>query len=523
MLADDGVFYASIDENERSNLALIAKASFPIDLCEVAVQTNAKGRAMDRQFSRTHEYLLARSKQNLTYSISKPKGAERIERDYPHTERGVRFRLLEFRNTHREFGRHNRPKMWFPIHVSIADGRVSLSEFPGSVSVFPIWDDGFEGCWTGREWNIAKNPDHFIGRETKGRWKVYAKDFAEGSMTRPKSIWNDPEFLTEKGSSALCGLLGLAAKDDGLIAELRPKPPALIAEAIVNLPFKSLLVLDYFSGSGTTGQSVIELNREDGGSRKFLLVEQGEYFWVVLLPRIAKLIACPSWEDGRPKADIVMDGDETHWSFRSPALVQVLQLERYEDSLDALELPSEAAARRAGQMSFAGDSLLRYVHEAAAGKASVTLNHTQLSRPFDLKIPQHRHGSPVLVDVDLAATAMLLLGLHPVRLRDLPRKDKIARRYLFIEARPNGKPKERHLVILRDCDDSLTGEAAQSHAVAEASWIVEAVRRELGSKLGAYQTIWYNRDAVLPSTNGRSLDPEVIRRMMERAPAERLQ
>ena len=59
-------------------------------------------------------------------------------------------------------------------------------------------------------------------------------------------------------------------------------------------------VLDYFAGSGTTGHAVINLNREDGGQRKFILVEMGEYFDTVLLPRIKKVTFSPEWRNGRP-------------------------------------------------------------------------------------------------------------------------------------------------------------------------------------------------------------------------------
>jgi hypothetical protein len=149
---------------------------------------------------------------------------------------------------------------------------------------------------------------------------------------------------------------------------------------------------------------------------------------------------------------------EAHWSSRSPKLVQVLQLERYEDSLDALELPDETEARRAGQMSFAVEPL-RYVYEATTASASVALNTARLSQPFDFSIPQVRDGAPTLVPVDIAATALLLLGLHPVPVRDL--RGKAGRngkhRYRLIEARPNGDDKALHLLILRDVDESITG------------------------------------------------------------------
>ena len=278
--------------------------------------------------------------------------------------------------------------------------------------------------------------------------------------------------------------------------------------------------LDYFAGSGTTAHAVLNLNREDGGSRRFVLVEQGEYFDTVLLPRVAKVIACPEWKNGQPKAGVAMTGDEDHWSQRSPALVNVLRLERYEDSLDALELPGETAARRAGQLSFA-DAPLRYVHEAAAGKSCISVRHEQLAHPFACTIPQTNHGAPTLAKVDLLATSLLLLGLHPVRVREVARKDTTAPRYVFVEARPNGKPKELHLLFLRDCNDALVGEALRQQGEAEMAWLDETIAREFDRAPGDYAVVWYNRNAVLSSANGRSLDPEVIRRMLERAPLER--
>ncbi|MBS0458330.1 MAG: site-specific DNA-methyltransferase [Proteobacteria bacterium] len=364
---------------------------------------------------------------------------------------------------------------------------------------------------------LLKNEKILFGNdETKIiELKVYAHEFEDKRAS----------VLVLDGRAGANELRSLFA---GALAFKNPKPSGLIEELVPFVAGGRESVADYFAGSGTTGHAVINLNREDGGTRKFVLVEQGDYFDTVLLPRIAKVIACPDWKDGKPKDGVAMAGDGDHWSARSPALVQVLRLERYEDSLDALELPNEADARRAGQKSFA-DEPLRYVHEAAAGKASVTLNHSQLAHPFDVRIPQTANGARVLANVDLPATALLLLGLHPVRVREVMRKLPQARhsreggnpvplRYLFVEARPNGKPKELHLLFLRDCDDALVGEALRKSAESEMHWLDETVAREFDRKPGDYAQVWHNRDAVLSSPNAGSFDPEIIRRMLERAP-----
>ena len=92
------------------------------------------------------------------------------------------------------------------------------------------------------------------------------------------------------------------------------------------------VVLDYFAGSGTTGHAVINLNREDRGERKFILVEMGQYFETVLLPRIKKVTFSPEWKAGKPQREAT---DEE--SDRSPRIVKYICLESYEDALDSIE------------------------------------------------------------------------------------------------------------------------------------------------------------------------------------------
>lgn len=470
--------------------------------------------------SRTHEYaVLISGKERAFHGKLKSESGE--QRPFMRSGTGQNnfrrwreksfYALLVRRKTKEVIGVEDPP----PLGSSYPTGDASK----GVARVYPIGADGAERVWrnsylTGRR----------LAEEGKLRASenltIYSTVENEGKRGAIASNWTDKRFNAgTHGTNLLADMFGDASMFT------YPKSVWTVYDFIDSMlwPDDDAIALDYFAGSGTTAHAVININRSDGGTRRFVLVEQGEYFDTVLLPRIAKVIACPEWKDGRPKAGVAMTGDDEHWSARSPALVQVLRLERYEDSLDALELPGEAVARRAGQMRFAGDTLLRYVHEATVGKASVTLNHERLAHPFDYRIPQTQNGAPALAGVDLAATALLLLGLHPVRVRDVARKHKTAKRYLFIEARPNGRPKELHLLFLRDCDDMLTGEPLRQHAQSEMQWLDETVAREFGRAPGDYACVWYNRDAVLSSANGRSLDPEVIRRMLERAPVERMQ
>ncbi|HEX9830836.1 MAG TPA: DNA methyltransferase, partial [Thermodesulfobacteriota bacterium] len=111
--------------------------------------------------------------------------------------------------------------------------------------------------------------------------------------------------------------------------------------------------LDYFAGSGTTGHAVIGLNREDGGHRKFMLVEMGEQCDTVLLPRIKKVTFSPEWKDGKPRRQATNEE-----ALRSPRVIKYFRMESYEDTLNNIRL-SDASRKH---LQFA-DYFLSYMLE----------------------------------------------------------------------------------------------------------------------------------------------------------------
>jgi adenine-specific DNA-methyltransferase len=81
--------------------------------------------------------------------------------------------------------------------------------------------------------------------------------------------------------------------------------------------------LDFFAGSGTTAHAVINLNREDGGRRKYILVEMADYFYKVLLPRVKKVVFSDKWKDGKAQPN---GKGISHF-------VKYYELEQFEDAL----------------------------------------------------------------------------------------------------------------------------------------------------------------------------------------------
>ncbi|MGB6875853.1 MAG: site-specific DNA-methyltransferase [Candidatus Acidiferrales bacterium] len=276
LLSDDGVMFISVDDHEIYNLRLLMNEVFGEEnfIAQITVLSNPKGRVLGEHFARSHDYLLVVTRSALESELSLPKTSDEVEQSYPESDERGRYRLLELRNTHRQFGRFNRPKLYFPLYVNPTDEAVSLSENRGWTEVLPNWDDGFEGCWS---WGVKKatlQRNALIGKKVSGRWKIFRKAYAlgeDGDVVRKKlkTIWNDKEYHTEKGQAALDDLV------PGRVFQ-SPKPVGLIQTQLELCNDPDAIVLDFFAGSATTAQAVLDLNRADGGDRRFICVQLPE-------------------------------------------------------------------------------------------------------------------------------------------------------------------------------------------------------------------------------------------------------
>lgn len=210
LLADDGAIFISLDEVETTHLRCIMNEIFGERnfVAQITLLCNPKGRSQDKYFSTSHEYLTVYSKtkkEKDSFSIVKDESL--IEKEYKNIDADGRYRLLELRNTHREFSRQNRPKLFYPFYVDPETGAVSLTESgEHTVEVLPLWPDGFEGCWTWGE-DLSKKDNHLlVAIKKSGKWKIFRKSYAvssDGENVKKKlfTIWQDPRFYTEKGQA----------------------------------------------------------------------------------------------------------------------------------------------------------------------------------------------------------------------------------------------------------------------------------------------------------------------------------
>ena len=205
----------------------------------------------------------------------------------------------------------------------------------------------------------------------------------------------------EKQTSAMFGRSGMF---------LAPKHAGFVSRLIQHVACQDSTILDCFGGSGSSAHAVIQLNRDDNGSRKFVLAEVGEYFDTVLKPRVIKALYSPNWRDGKP---LLREGVSS--------LVKVLRLESYEDALNNL-IPSRtakqddllASAEAQGADGLKEQFMLRYMLDVETRASHSLLNVKAFSDPTDYKLRVKRPGSDESreVNVDLLETFNWLVGLN---------------------------------------------------------------------------------------------------------------
>ncbi len=220
-------------------------------------------------------------------------------------------------------------------------------------------------------------------------------------------MWVDPKYdASSHGTNLLAAMLG-ERKSFGYPKSLHATRDA-IHSVVGDDP--NAVVVDLFGGSGTTAHSVLDLNRDDGGDRRFLLAEAESYFDSVLRPRVLKAAYSQQWRDGKP-------------TLRSGAMtlfVKYQRLESYEDALNNLvphrttkqdDLLTSAEAQGADRLK--EQYLLRYMLDVETRGSQSLLNVKAFADPTAYKLKVKRPGSDESreVNVDLLETFNWLIGL----------------------------------------------------------------------------------------------------------------
>lgn len=273
LLSNRGVIFISIDDNEQSQLKLLCDEIFGEEhfLGLITVVGNPRGRDYGG-IAKMNDYILVYSK-TFDYVLNK---IEDEEHKFKDKDEYGGFELRELRNRNIKFNDKNRPNLCYPFYVNPNNIdehgllEISLDEKEGFVKVMPALSQGIQTVWRwGKDKSLKNLNINIKGKamKEKGRYMIVEKYRDEKVM--PRSVWWDKDTNTEKGTLLLKEILGDKSFD-------YPKPVELIRRIVEMGTDKNSIVLDFFAGSGTTGQAVMSLNKLDGGNRKFILCTNNE-------------------------------------------------------------------------------------------------------------------------------------------------------------------------------------------------------------------------------------------------------
>jgi adenine-specific DNA-methyltransferase len=319
----DGLSITSIDDVEMRYLTSILDQTFGREnyITTITVECNPQGRVANKVSQTTEYHIIHASDINKIRKLYVERLEERSQSPLKRTGTNSR--------------REERPNRYYP--VLIKDGTISMIkreeylniydkqndafrddyveelrtryEKEGYDFILPLSENGEKLVWQRVFDRVSREKDSYIIR--KGT--IYTPAF---EMEIPKTLWKNPVFSNpEYGSEYLTNMFGGHAFDT-------PKSYHTLMQLIsMGAPG---ICIDYYAGSGTTAQAVIELNRKSSEEekRKYLLVENGNWFYSVIIPRIKKLCVSSKWKNGRPA-----NSEGTSQFFK------YFELEQYEQTL----------------------------------------------------------------------------------------------------------------------------------------------------------------------------------------------
>ncbi|WP_417330610.1 DNA methyltransferase [Halomonas cupida] len=431
LMKEDAINCVTIDDYQVNELSMILDNEIGGDahLGTAVIRNNPSGRSTVNGFSICHEYAIFHANGDGAKLSRLPRNEKQLSRFT--VEDG---KYVDWRNFRKDGGavthRKERPKQFYPIYVNLEENTLRIPELQwdqgakswielespesNEVKVYPIDDNGKE-----RVWSLY----HVSAREKISDLKV---DLARGGGVRilrkhepdpgvlPRTWWDHNLYAArEHGSATLRNMFSVAEFSFA-------KSPHAVKDClwISGADKKNAIVLDYFSGSGTTGHSVINMNREDAGRRKYYLVEVGDYFDDVLKARLKKAVFSEKWKDGIPQFAGGEDFSGVSHAFK------YFRIENYDDTLNNLELDDNPQRDTLMDQNpeLRRDYTLKYLLDVETRGSASLLNTEWFRDPegYTLKVKQPGSDETRETPVDLVETFNWLIGLHVSHL-DKPR------------------------------------------------------------------------------------------------------
>ncbi|WP_018948372.1 DNA methyltransferase [Thioalkalivibrio sp. ALMg11] len=490
LLKDYGFFYCSIDEHETSRLRELGERIFGQECFAAELIWNTQHSQQSGLFTPYHEYV-------QVFCTHSPKTYENFSGKPGEIVAGA-MKKVSSANPASDFefpagtpwyatdGKELKGEWGDTEVVKLIQGEMICEaqklKYPVTLRAGWTQKRQMEKYFSGKRPVFDSKGQEVTGFYFNGSGKL--KITKQRSKSTPSTLL--PQFgTTSQSTAALEHVLGEAVFG-------RPKPVSMIEHLVsLSLPEGSEgTVADFFAGSGTTGHAVINLNRRDGGRRRFILVEMGQYFDSAIVPRMKKVTFAPEWDGGKPSRMATAEEAD-----RSPRIVKFIRLESYEDALNNIKF-HEVSSGAALEFD---DYLLKYMLAWESRHSETLLNVEQLAKPFSYKLTVAKGDETIERTVDIPETFNFLLGLHVSRRKVC---DDEGRRYLVYQGHIDHR---RIAVIWREMESWQKNDLERDKEFVAEQKLAEGA-----------DEVFVNGDSFIP--NAKALEPVFKARMF--APVE---
>jgi adenine-specific DNA-methyltransferase len=424
-----GAFFASCDENEALDYGQLLVSDFSKENLVETISWNKRIPKNDKGIGNIHEYIYLFCKdlshrRSLEKTFTMRKDA--IEEIYKLVDKLKRNKVpiakakIELKKYYKKQGFDRgitlyceldpNYEIWGKINMSWPNAKTQGPRYdvmnPSTNELSPVPNRG----WRWKEETLReaeKNGDEYLLPDSSiMKGKIW---YSNNIKTQPSSI----TYLKDVESFLLRSIISL--KSDGSIQLDNlglsgtvdyPKPPKLMEWLFYSTGETSGYFLDFFGGSGTSSEAIINLNKLDNGNRKYILIDMGEHFRTALIPRTIKNIYSSNWKNGKPQ-----DKNGVSQMFK------YFNLESYEDCLNNLKLkPNQAQQQLLDTNSYMQEEyLLQYMLDVET--RDQLLNIEAFKNPFNYKLNITENNELVPTNVDLVETFNYLIGLHVKRVQ----------------------------------------------------------------------------------------------------------
>ena len=291
LLKETGIIICAIDDYEFASLKLLFDEIYGEQnrLGTLVVVHNPRGRNDDKFFASQHEYVLVYAKNSDKATIHHFALNDDDKDQYKKADDISPFAETSFIRTGNNSKRTERPNLYYPIYYNEKTNELSLTKSKGWEELLPLNNDGEEKTWRwGKETFLELQATELFVKKVKGKNKIYKKRrLTDNTGKKPKTVWYDSKY--DASSNGIMLLQKILGKDNTFNY---PKSLYAVKDILEITTDKNSLILDFFAGSGTTGQAVLELNHQDKGNRQFILCTNNEnqICEEVTYPRIKKVI-----------------------------------------------------------------------------------------------------------------------------------------------------------------------------------------------------------------------------------------